>query len=239
LRFTGAILADMYLGKITRWNDPALQAINPETTLPDQSIVLARRSDSSGTSAIFTQFLAQVSPEWKESVGSGTSVKWPGMTVGQRGNEGVAGMVARSNYSLGYVELIYAVQNRLSYGAVETRDSAAQSRPLEHRVFLQANEETVAAAVEAVLPSIPIDLRFSLVNAPGAKSYPIAGTNWAVLYAERPSAEYSKELVEFLRWATAPQGDAQKAASEMGYVALPPALAQRVQKRLDLVQVSP
>jgi len=237
LRLNGSIIANIFLGKITFWDDAEIKAINPEVALPHREIVVARRSDSSGTTAIFTDYLSQANAEWKEKVKSGTTVKWP-VGVGQRGNEGVAGMVSRSPYSIGYVELIYAIQNKLAYGAVETRDSEIAtkkaSRPLKDRTFLLATLETVTAAADAKFAEIPEDLRYSLVFTKGENSYPIAGTNWAVLYVKQPASN-GPQLVEFLRWTTRYDGDAQRHAKEMGYAPLPRALCERCEKRLNLV----
>ena len=254
LNFTGAILADVYLGRITRWNDPRIAAINPGVALPDEEIVPVSRSDGSGTTAIFTDFLSKNSPEWKEKVKSGTSVSWP-RGVGQRGNEGVAGHVLRSHFSIGYVELIYAIQNKIAYGAVETADSAAKNAkhakaagselPASERVFLRASLETVSAAADAVLKDLAeskdpkkqaalAELRYSLTNAPGPKSYPISGTTWAVLYVRQP-ADAGPRIVAFLRWASQHGGEAQEAARKLGYAPLPKSLSDRVSAMLGRV----
>lgn len=246
MRFSGTVLADMYLGKIRYWDDPAIVALNPEKKLPHREIVVVSRADGSGTTAIFTDYLSKVSAEWKKQVGSGTTVSWPkeASNVGQRGNEGVAGQVSRAPYSLGYVELIYATQNKLEYGSVETRDSAEKNAahraksnsdlPIEQRVFLRASAENVTSAADAMLSKIPDDLRYSLTNTVGPNSYPISGSVWAVLYVRQPN-DIGPTLVEFLRWAIRAGGEGQDLARRMGYAPLPASLSERAQRRLDLV----
>lgn len=251
LRFTGAVLADIYLGKIKKWDDKAIAELNPGVPLPAQNIACAYRSDSSGTTAIFTEFLGKSSPTWadkEKGPGSGTTVKWPkGVGSGHRGNEGVAGFVGRAPYSIGYVELIYARQNNTTYGAVETADSVKRAAehakkagtplPVSERVFLRASLETVSAAAAARMKEITEkhpDLRYSLINSPGPNSYPIAGTNWCVFYKEQPRGT-GETLLAFLRWATKPGGDGQKMAADLGYAPLPAALAESIEKRLALV----
>lgn len=229
MRFTGELIADMYLGKVTYWDDPAIKAINPDLDLPHEKINLCRRADSSGTTAIFTDYLSKVTKEWTKEM-TGTSPSWPKKVqiVGQRGNEGVAGFVQRTSNSFGYVELIYAKQNHVAYGSV--RNKAGK--------FVSASLESVTAAAEAakddILKKHP-DLRYSLTNAPGSDAYPIAGTNWAVLYIKQP-ANPGKELVKFLRWATAYGGQGQDRARQLGYAPLPQWLTTEVSRKLDLVQ---
>ncbi|MCE9533076.1 MAG: phosphate ABC transporter substrate-binding protein PstS [Planctomycetes bacterium] len=229
MRFSGELIADMYLGKITYWDDPALLSLNPVLKLPHEKINLARRSDSSGTTAIFTDFLSKVSKEWtKEMVG--TTPAWPKAVqiVGQRGNEGVAGFVQRTSNSFGYVELIYAKQNHVTFGKVRNKEGQ----------FVEATLASVTAAAEAsregILKKHP-DLRYSLTNAPGADSYPITGTNWALLYVNQP-AKPGRDLVQFLRWATTFGGDGQDHARKLGYAPLPEWLATEVGKKLDSIE---
>lgn len=228
LRFTGDIIANIYLGKITYWDDDAITSINRDFTLPHAKINLARRADSSGTTAIFTDYLSKVSKEWTKEM-TGTAPSWPKAVqiVGVRGNEGVAGFVHRTSNSFGYVELIYAKQNNVTYGVVKNRDGN----------FVNATLESVTAAAEAsrdeILEKHP-DLRFSLTNARGAESYPISGTNWAVLYAKQPSTP-GRDLVQFLRWATKFDGEGQRMAGELGYAPLPSWMTDEVGKKLDSV----
>ena len=190
LKFSGPVLADIYLGKIKRWNDPALVKLNPDASLPDKEIFVVRRSDGSGTTFIWADYLAKVSPEWKEKVGVGTSVNWPTGT-GAKGNEGVAGQVQKSPGALGYIELIYAIQNGIKYGKVRNREG----------VFVAASLESVTAAANASLAEVPEDLRYSITDAPGKDSYPIAGTSWAICYTNAPGGK-GKEVRDFLHWCT-------------------------------------
>ncbi|MEO8737054.1 MAG: phosphate ABC transporter substrate-binding protein PstS, partial [Edaphobacter sp.] len=162
LNFSGDVIADIYLGKITKWNDPRIVKDNPGANLPAKAILPVYRSDGSGTTYIFTDFLSKVSNDWQSKVGKNTSVKWP-VGIGQKGNEGVAGMVRQSPYSFGYVELIYALQNKMSFGSV--RNVAGK--------FLKASPEGVTAAAAAAAKTMPADYRVSITNAPGASSYPI------------------------------------------------------------------
>jgi phosphate transport system substrate-binding protein len=221
LKFSGPILADIFLGNIKKWNDPALKKLNPDAALPDQEIVVVHRSDGSGTTYIWVDYLSKVSPEWKEKVGVGTSVNWP-TGIGQKGNEGVAGQVQRSAGSIGYIELIYALQNKIKYGTVQNKEGN----------FVAAGLDSVTAAANASLTVIPEDLRYSITDAPGKDSYPIAGTSWAVCYTNNPGGK-GKDVHDFLHWCT---HDGQKFADALHYSRLPPALVERVDKRLELIK---
>jgi phosphate transport system substrate-binding protein len=223
VQFTGPVLADIFLGKIKRWNDAALKKLNPNATLPDQEIAVVHRSDGSGTTYIWVDYLAKVSPEWKQKVGVGASVNWP-TGVGQKGNEGVAGQVKRSAGSIGYIELIYAQQNNIAFGDVVNREGAP----------VRASLETVTAAAAGALSDIPEDLRYSITNAPGKDSYPISGTVWAVIYKQQPGGK-GQRVVDFLRWCT---HDGQQYAEELHYARLPTGLVERVEKKLDSVAFS-
>jgi phosphate transport system substrate-binding protein len=229
LQFTGEIIANMYLGNISYWDDPAIQEVNPGIALPHEVINLVRRADSSGTTAIFTDYLAKVSPNWTKEM-TGTSPFWPkkAQIVGQRGNEGVSGFVQRTPFGFGYVELIYAKQNKVSVGKVRNKAG----------VFMMGSLESVTAAAEAsreeILRKHP-DLRYSLTNAAGADSYPISGTNWAVLYVKQPATP-GKDLVKFLRWATAFGGQGQEQGKQLGYAPLPEWLTTEVGKKLDSIE---
>lgn len=221
LRFTGPVLADIFLGKITRWNDKALKDLNPGTALPDKEISVVHRSDGSGSTFIWVDYLAKVSPAWKEKVGVGTSVNWP-TGVGQKGTEGVAGQVKRTPGSIGYIELTYALQNNIKYGLVRNKEE----------VFVRARLEAVTAAAAGALSKIPDDLRYSLTDPPGKDAYPVSGTVWAVLYVNQP-ADKGKAVVDFLRWVT---HEGQQYAAELHYARLPQGLVERLEKKLDLVQ---
>jgi phosphate ABC transporter phosphate-binding protein len=229
LQFTGEIIADMYLGKIVWWDDPALTRINAGAKLPHEKIDLVRRADASGTTAIFTDYLAKVSGDWTKEM-TGTSPSWPKTVqiVGVRGNEGIAGFVQRTAHSFGYVELIYAKQNNLDFGAVRNQQGG----------FVRASLESVTSAAAASREAISkqhADLRFSLTNAPGDASYPISGVNWAVLYQKQP-AEPGRKLTAFLRWATQFGGEGQRLAESLGYAPLPQWLAAEVEAKLDAIE---
>ena len=221
LKFSGPILADIYLGNIKKWNDPALQKLNPDAPLPDQEIVVVHRADGSGTTYIWVDYLSKVSPEWKKKVGVGTSVRWP-TGVGQKGNEGVAGMVKRTDGSIGYIELIYAVQNNIKYGSVQNKEGA----------FITPSLESVTAAANNSLTEIPDDLRYSITDAPGKDSYPIAGTSWGVCYTNNPGGQ-GKDVRDFFHWCT---HDGQKLCEALHYSRIPDSLVKRIEKRLELIK---
>jgi phosphate ABC transporter phosphate-binding protein len=222
LRFSGPVLADIFMGKIKKWNDPALLALNPNANLPDKDIVVVHRSEGSGTTYIWADYLSKVSPEWKEKVGVATSVKWP-VGTGQKGNEGVAGLVQRTPGSIGYVELIYATQNNIKFGSVRNKEGQ----------FVTASLESVTAAADNALSLIPEDLRYSITDAPGKNSYPVAGTVWAVIYVNQP-ADKGTAVVEFLKWIT---HEGQEFTAELHYARLPKGLIEKVDGKLSLVKV--
>jgi len=184
LKFTPDLLAGIFLGRIANWNDPAITAMNPGVKFPNQEIIVVHRSDGSGTTFVWTDYLSKVSPDWKDQVGSGTSVKWP-KGMGGKGNEGVAGLIRQLPGSLGYVELIYAVQNNIPYGSV--RNSSG--------MFLKASLEGVTAAAASV-PKMPADFRVSITNAPGKDAYPISTFTWLLIPAQ------SKDAAMGRFWAT-------------------------------------
>ena len=207
LRFSGALLADIFLGKVTKWNDPAIAKENPWVSLPASDVTVVHRADGSGTSYIFCDFLAKTSPEWKQKVGVATSVNWP-TGVGGKGNEGVAGLVKQTPGSIGYVELIYALQNKIPFGAV--KNSAGE--------YLKASLESVTAAAAGTEGKMPADFRVSITNAPGRNAYPIASFTWLLFYESPKDKAKAKAMVDFMRWALA---DGQKYAPELGYAPLP------------------
>jgi len=207
LKFSGETLAGIFLGKITRWNDPALTKDNPGVTLPDAEITVVHRSDGSGTSYIWCDYLAKVSPDYKKTVGVATSVNWP-VGLGGKGNEGVAGLVKQTPGSLGYVELIYASHNQISYGAVKNLEGE----------FVKASVETVTAAASSAASKMPADFRVSITNAPGKGVYPVSSFTWLLLYENPKDKERSRVMVDFMKWALA---DGQKLAPELGYAPLP------------------
>ena len=207
LRFTGPLLANIYLGKITKWNDPAIRAVNPGVKLPADDITVVHRSDGSGTTYIFADYLSKVSPEWKQKVGVATSVNWP-VGIGGKGNEGVAGLVKQTPGSIGYVELIYALQNKIAYGSVQNQAGE----------FLRATTETVSNAAAAASKNMPKDFRVSITNAPGHNVYPISSFTWMLLQVSPSDVARSRMMVDFMRWALT---DGQKFAPELGYAPVP------------------
>jgi phosphate ABC transporter phosphate-binding protein len=219
LRFSGALLADIYLGKVTRWNEPALVALNPDVGLPDAPITVVHRADGSGTTYIWTDYLSKVSATWQKKVGAGQDPEWP-VGVKQNGNEGVAEAVKKTPGSIGYVELSYMHQYDLTAGLVQNH---AQE-------YVRATLDSITAAGDE-LGEIPDDLRFSLTDPPGKAAYPICGATWAVLFVQQPSGRGAK-VVDFLRWTL---HDGQGFAREQLYAPLPAAFVQRAQKKLDLV----
>ncbi len=205
LKFSPDVLADIYLGKITSWNDPRIAKQNPGVNLPAQTIVPVHRSDGSGTTYIFTDYLSKVSPEWKDSVGKGTSVSWKG-GMGGKGNEGVAGYVRNIQGSIGYVELIYAVQNKIPYGTVK---NAAGN-------YVKATlESTTAAAASAKMPP---DFRVSITNAPGKDTYPIASFTWLLIPQPSKDAKKGQVIKDFLTWMST---EGQKMTEQLSYAPLP------------------
>ena len=220
LKLDGETIADMFLGKITKWNDPRIAATNPGVSLPGVDVVVVHRSDGSGTTFIFTDYLSKVSPEWKQKAGNNTSVNWP-TGIGGKGNEGVSGQVKQLPNSIGYVELIYAVQNKMPYADV--KNAAGE--------FVKPTLDSVTAALATA--DVPDDFRFSMTNAPGKEAYPIAGATWLLVYQQQKDATKGKKLVEFLKWAAS---DGEKMAKDLDYAPLSDALQQRVQKRIDEIK---
>jgi phosphate transport system substrate-binding protein len=221
LKFTPEALAGIFLGKISKWNDKALTAANPGVSLPDKDIIVVHRSDGSGTSFIWTDYLSKVSPEWKSQVGADTSVKWP-VGMGGKGNEGVAGFVRQLPGSIGYVELIYAVQNQITYGSV--RNSAGN--------FVKATLEGVTAAA-ASAPKMPADFRVSITNAPGKDAYPISSFTWLLIPAQSKDPATGKILAEFLNWMVT---DGQKMTSGLSYAPLPDNVVAKVKEAVKQVK---
>ncbi|HEY2499727.1 MAG TPA: phosphate ABC transporter substrate-binding protein PstS [Candidatus Angelobacter sp.] len=221
LKFSGDVLADIFLGNIKKWNDPRLAKANPGVKFPDEEIVVVHRSDGSGTTYIFTDYLSKVSPEWKSKVGKGTSVNWPA-GLGGKGNEGVSGMVKQTEGGIGYVELIYAVSNKMPYGSVQ---NAAGK-------FIKASLESVTAAAASV-KDMPDDFRVSITNAPGKDAYPISSFTWLLVPAEWADATKEKAFVDFLTWMV-DQG--QSMTSALQYAPLPKNVATKVKARIKEVK---
>ncbi len=219
LKLPADVLADIFLGHITVWNDPRIQSVNPDVALPDAPIAVAHRSDGSGTTFLFTHFLAAVSPEWKERVGAGKAVNWP-VGIGGKGNEGVAGILRQQPNSIGYTELAYAVQNNIPYAFVQNREG----------YFVEPSVDTITAASDAYASQMPEDMGQLLVNAPGKDSYPIAGYTFLLLYQDMPSCVKAAKLHDFLVWALT-EGDVY--ARDLLYAPLGTSVEKIVLQRLD------
>jgi phosphate transport system substrate-binding protein len=222
LKFSSDVIADIYLGKIAKWNDSRIVKDNPGVSLPDKSILPVYRSDGSGTTYIFTDFLSKVSTDWQSRVGKGTSVKWPA-GIGQKGNEGIAGMVRQSPYSFGYVELIYAVTNKMQYGLV--RNASGK--------FVKASTEGVTAAAAAAAKSIPNDYRVSITNAPGADSYPISSFTWLLIPVQSKDPAKGKALQDFLTWML-DKGESE--AAGLTYAPLPKQVQDKVRTTIKQIK---
>lgn len=223
LKVTPEILADIFLGKLTSWTDPRIAAVNPGVQLPRGDILVVHRSDGSGTTYVFADYLSKVSPEWRRRVGKGTSVNWP-VGLGGRGNEGVAATVAQTPGAIGYVELGYADANQLQYGQVQNRAGR----------FVTPTVESVTAAAAGALAEMGAntDFRVSITNPAGASAYPIASFTWLLLKKEYPDAAQASALVPFVWWAIT---DGQAAAPRLGYAPLPPAMRPWIETRLKSI----
>ena len=219
LKFTGPLLADIYLGKITKWNDPAIAKVNPGVKLPASDIIVAHRSDGSGTTYIWADYLSKVSPDWKAKVGVATAVNWP-TGVGGKGNEGVSGLVTQTPGTIGYVELIYALQNKISYGSVQNASGE----------FVQASIGGVTLAAAGAAKNMPEDFRVSITNAPGKGVYPISSFTWLLLYEEPKDKAQAKIMVDFVKWMLS---DGQKYCKDLGYAPLPDSVV-----KLELAQLA-
>jgi phosphate transport system substrate-binding protein len=222
LKFSGAVLADIYLGKIKKWNDAAIAKLNAGVSLPATDIAVVHRSDGSGTTYIFVDYLSKVSPAFKTTVGVNTAVNWP-VGVGGKGNEGVAGLVSQTPGAIGYVELIYALQTKTPFGAVQ--NAAGE--------FVKASADSVTKAAAGA--AIPEDFRVSITNPPGAGAYPISSFTWLLLYENASDKGRAKTMVDFVRWAIT---DGQKFATELGYAPLPPNVVSQETAALGKIKVS-
>ena len=224
IKFNGPVLADIFLGKITKWNDPAIAKLNSGMNLPATDITVVHRSDGSGTSYIWVDYLAKVSPEFLKKVGVATSVNWP-VGLGGKGNEGVSGLVQQTPGSLGYVELIYALQNKIAYGSVQNCEGE----------FVRATIQAVTAAAGSAVKNMPKDFRVSITNAPGKGVYPISSFTWLLLYENPKDKAQSKVMVDFMKWALT---DGQKFAGDLGYAPLPPEIVKLEMDALATIKVS-
>ena len=216
LKFSGEVVADIFLGKITKWDDAKIKALNPTANLPSSPVIVVHRSDGSGTTSIFSEYLAKVSLEWKSKVGSGTSVKWP-VGLGGKGNEGVTGLI-KSPGAIGYVELIYAESNKLPVAQIKNKVGA----------FVAPSPKSVTAAAAATAKSMPSDFRVSITNADGKEAYPISAYTYLLVY-QQLDAQKGPHLKKFLEWAIA---DGQKLAAPLSYAALPSEVIAKVKTKL-------
>lgn len=222
LKFTPEALAGIYLGKITKWNDPAITGSNPGVKLPAEDIVVIHRSDGSGTTYIWTDYLSKVSSEWEKKVGRNTSVNWP-VGLGGKGNEGVAGLVKQTPDSIGYIELIYAVQNNIPYGWV--KNPAGE--------FIKPSLAGVSAAAAGAAKSMPDDFRVSITNAPGKTAYPISSFTWLLIPAQIQDAAKRTAIKDFIAWAIT---SGQKFCEPLAYAQLPKEVVAKEQKAIEMIQ---
>ncbi len=219
LRLSGDVVGDIFLGKITKWDDKRIKSLNPTAKLSGDVLVV-HRSDGSGTSGIFTDYLSKVSPEWKSKVGAGTAVNWPA-GLGGKGNEGVSGLVKQTPGSLGYVELIYAKNNNMAYATLKNKAGK----------FIEASTASVTAAAAAALKNMPADFRVSITDAEGKEAYPISGFTYLLVWSKMPK-EKGGEIVKFLKWAVK---DGQKFAEPLSYAPLPKALVSKVSEKINAI----
>jgi phosphate transport system substrate-binding protein len=222
LNFSGDVIADIYLGKISKWNDGRIAKDNPGVSLPDHAILPVYRSDGSGTSFIFTDFLSKVSPAWNSGPGKGAAINWPA-GIGQKGNEGIAGMVRQAPFSFGYVELIYAVQNKMSYGVV--KNAAGK--------YVKASTDSVTAAAAGAAKSMPADYRISITNAPGADAYPISSFTWLLIPTHSTDGAKTKALTDFMGWML---DHGQAEAASLSYAPLPKTVQDMVRKSVATIK---
>lgn len=222
IKFPYTAVADIYLGKITKWNDPVLTAANPDIKLPDKDIVVVHRSDGSGTTFIFTDYLSKVSQEWKDTVGNATSVKWP-VGLGGKGNEGVYGTVIQNEGAIGYVELAYALQNKAVLNQVQNKAND----------YVTPGGDTTQSAIDDFGTQLGDKLALSIVDGPGKNSYPIAGYTYLLLYMDQQDCTKASKLVDFVNWAFGPDGT--KDAKDLSYVPLPDAVKKQVTDKMGQI----
>ena len=220
IKFTPDVLANIFLGKIPSWTDPAIAKANPGVKFPNQSIIVVHRSDGSGTTYIWTDYLSKVSKEWESTVGKGTSVKWP-VGLGGKGNEGVAGQIRQLEGSIGYVELIYAVENKITYGEVQNAAG----------IFVKASLAGVTEAAASV-KNMPADFRVSITNAPGKTAYPISSFTWLLIPVQSKDAARGKIITDFLNWMVT---DGQKMTGQLSYAPLPASVVEKVKVAIKQV----
>ena len=213
IHLTGPVIADIFLSKIVKWSDPAIVALNPGVAFPDDPIVTAHRSDGSGTTYIFTDYLSKVSPDWAAKAGKGKSVKWPN-GIGGKGNEGVTGVIQQTPGAIGYVELIYALSNKIPFATVKNHDGN----------WIVASLDGVTAAAAGAVAKMPADFRVSITDAVGAQSYPLSSFTWLLLYQQQTDRAKGEALVKFMKWALS---DGQKYTAGLNYAAIPPSVVEK------------
>jgi phosphate transport system substrate-binding protein len=221
LRLTGPLVADIFMGKVTKWDDPKIRALNPGANLPAQDITVCHRSDGSGTTYIFVDYLSKVSPAWATEVGKGTSVKWPA-GLGGKGNEGVTALVQQTPGGIGYIELIYALSNKIPYAELKNRDGK----------WVDATLATVTAAAAGVANNMPADFRVSITDAPGADAYPISSFTYLLIYPHYTDKARGEAIIKFLKWAL---HDGQKYAPDLKYAGLPAAVVQKEDAQIEKI----
>jgi len=223
MRLTGPIIADIFAGKITKWDDDKIKALNTTVTIPSTDIVVCHRSDGSGTSYIFTDYLSKVSSSWSSDPGKGTAVKWPA-GLGGKGNEGVTALIQQTPGAIGYDELIYALNNHIPYAEIQNKAGN----------WVKASLEGVTAAASSSASSMPDDFRVSITDAPGADAYPISSFTWLLVYQKQSNHEIGTQIVKFLHWAIS---DAQKYAPDLKYAPLPAAIVQKETAQIGQIQI--
>jgi phosphate transport system substrate-binding protein len=223
LKLTGPVIADIFLGKITKWDDDKIKALNPGVSIPSADIVVCHRSDGSGTTYIFVDYLSKVSAQWGSDVGRGTSVKWP-VGLGGKGNEGVTALIQQTPGAIGYVELIYALNNKIPYAEIQNKAGN----------WVAASLAGVTAAAASAASNMAADFRVSITDAPGADAYPISSFTWLLVYQKQTSKEVGENIKKFLVWALS---DGQKYAPDLKYAPLPSDVVQREVAQIQQIQV--